>query len=241
MKKAIIYYTDNNLQWPLALKCRKVLLQNSNGIPIISVSQKPVVHPAGFGKNICMGRLGRSYINIYLQILAGLESTDADIVYLCEHDVLYTKEHFELVPSGGDFFYYNTNHWFLDWSDKSKRKGMYFPPSKSRFALSQLVSNRQPLIDNLKERVEALKSGLDIRRKIAGTFEPGVIDWACFVDDKGNVRGLKYVCEYEQTCMTFKTDLPNIDIRNGQNFTGFRRAKESLATYDLAPWGRFSV
>ena len=236
MKKAIIYYTDNNLQWVIALKCRKVLLQNAGSIPIVSVSQKPVTHPAGFGKNICVGQIGRSMLNMYSQILEGLKGTDADIVYLVEHDVLYTKEHFDFTPDK-NIFYYNSNLWFLDWNPKSHHKGMYFPSNGSRPALSQLVCYRDILIENIEKRIELLKKGYSILRGFQGTCEPGIRDNAAFVKEDNEVVGF----ENRYTYQFFNTQYSNVDIRNGQNFTGSRRIKESRSTYKLVPWGEFAV
>lgn len=231
MKKAIIYYTDNNLQYALAKKCRLVLLENSGGIEIVAVSQKPILKPEIFGKNVVVGRIGRSMLNMYLQIMEGLKATDADIVYLAEHDTLYVPEHFDFIPDERSF-YYNENHWFLDWCDRSKRKGLYFPPSRSRIALSQLVCYRDLLIDNIRRRIELLKDGKEIVRGIKGACEPGVCDAIAFT-------GVGFESKYGYK--KFETKYPNVDIRNGQNFTGFRRVKESRSTYDLAPWGRFSI
>jgi hypothetical protein len=237
MKKAIVYYTDNKLQWALALKCRNVLLHSAGDIPIISVSQKPIIHPAGFGKNICICQVGRSMLNMYSQILEGLKYTDADVIYLSEHDVLYTREHFEYTPEK-DTFFYNSNLWFLDWNDRSKRKGMYFPSMRLRPALSQLVCYKAILIKNIEKRVELLKSGCAIRRGISGTCEPGICDKVAFVQEcDETVTGFDELNKQSY----FTATQPNVDIRNGQNFTGSRRVKESRSTYALAPWGEFKL
>lgn len=235
MKKVIVYYTDNNLQYALAKKCRSVLLENSGGIEIVAISQKPILKPENFGKNIVVGRIGRSMLNMYTQILTGLKATDADIVYLAEHDVLYTKEHFQFTPEP-DCFYYNTNLWFLDWNNKSRRKGLYFPSVNNRPALSQLVCHKTILVNNILKRLEIFDMGFDISRGISGACEPGICDEKAFAYGE-RICGFKS----DHTHKYFETLSPNVDIRNGQNFTGFRRVKESLSTYDLAPWGRFSI
>jgi hypothetical protein len=43
--------------------------------------------------------------------LAALEASEADWVFLCEHDVLYHPSHFEFMPARDDTVYYNTNVW----------------------------------------------------------------------------------------------------------------------------------
>ena len=48
---------------------------------------------------------------MFKQILAGLEALDTDIVFFCEHDVLYYPSHFDFRPLKKDVIYYNTNVW----------------------------------------------------------------------------------------------------------------------------------
>ena len=51
---------------------------------------------------------------MFKQILSALEAQDTDIVYFCEHDVLYDPSHFEFTPPKKDVWYYNVNVWKLD-------------------------------------------------------------------------------------------------------------------------------
>ena len=55
----------------------------------------------------------RGHLTLFKQILAGLEELDCDIVYFCEHDVLYHPSHFDFVPTEHDKYYYNRNWWKL--------------------------------------------------------------------------------------------------------------------------------
>lgn len=109
-KKAVIQYTDNTGDPLFMSKCRKQLMKcaNENGITdVICVSQKPVLD---LGKNIVMD-LERSVLSIYKQIYRGLEETEADIIYLCEHDIVYHPSHFEFMPREEGIFYYDWNRW----------------------------------------------------------------------------------------------------------------------------------
>lgn len=237
MNKAIIYYTDSNLNNSLAKRVRAMLLRNSGGIPIIAVSQKPVRYPDPFGKNICVGKIGRSHLNLYTQILTGLQNTDADIVYMAEHDVLYTPHHYDFVPADNNTFYYNTNCWFVNWKDGEPSKGLYSSPWVNRKATSQLICNRELLVDHLKQRIEILKAGWTIRKGQSGACEPGANDDAAFVrrHDDGVPISLRWAGKWKSE--VFHGEFPNIDIRNGQNLTGARRGAKK--TYDLPYWGKF--
>lgn len=238
MKKAIIYYTDNNLQNSLAKRCRKILLDNSQRIEIIAVSQKPIKYPENFGLNICVGRIGRSHLNLYSQILIGLQNTNADIVYMAEHDVLYTPYHYDFIPEKNDVFYYNTNCWFVNWKDGDSNKGKYTSPWINRKATSQLVCYRELLIDHLKQRIDILKHGWEIRKGQSGACEPGVNDDKAFIrrHDDGIPISLRWANDWKYE--TYFSEYPNIDIRNGQNLTGWRRGNRT--TFDLPYWGKFA-
>ena len=68
--KQIVYYTDSRLERELDERVRENILRVANGIPIISVSQKPL----DFGTNICVGIKPRCYLSLYEQLLTGLEA-----------------------------------------------------------------------------------------------------------------------------------------------------------------------
>lgn len=109
--KGIIYYTDNQLP----LKIARTIQDNirSIGLPITSASLKPM---ASMGKNIVVEGT-RGYLTMFKQILAALENCDQDIVYFCEHDVLYPVSHFDFSPPRKDTFYYDQNWWKLRLAD----------------------------------------------------------------------------------------------------------------------------
>lgn len=101
-KKGIIYYTDNQLKLKIAKGVQKNL--KSMNLPIVSASLKPM----DFGKNVHV-KLKRGYMTMFKQILSALEASEAEIVYFCEHDVLYHYSHFDFKPKKKDVWYYNTN------------------------------------------------------------------------------------------------------------------------------------
>ena len=109
LTKGIVYYTDNQLNIKIAHACQKQL--KKIGLPIISASLKPMV----FGdKNIHLP-FTRGPLTMFKQILAGLEASEADIIFFAEHDILYHHSHFDFIPPKKDVFYYNLNVWKVDW------------------------------------------------------------------------------------------------------------------------------
>lgn len=105
VSRGIIYYTDNQLSVKLARYVQKQL--RASGLPIVSASLKPM---SNMGTNIHLP-LKRGLVTYFKQIVAALETSTADIVYFCEHDVLYHQTHFEFIPPTNDKFYYNQNFW----------------------------------------------------------------------------------------------------------------------------------
>jgi hypothetical protein len=143
----ILYYTDNCLPIRLAKRCRTSL---SVGLPITSVSLKPMY----FGKNIHFNGV-RGKATMYKQILAGLEAMTEDVVFFCEHDVIYHPSHFEFIPEKKDVFYYNKNSWRV----RDDGFAVYYDHKST----SQLCAYRELLIKEYRERV---------RREGQG-YEPG--------------------------------------------------------------------
>lgn len=234
MKKAIIYYTDNNLNNSLAKRCRKTLLDNCGGIPIVAVSQKPIRYPEQFGKQILMGEIGRSHLNLYRQIMEGLKNTDADVVFMAEHDVLYSPEHFTFEPRKTDTFYYNMNTWFLNWKDGDAEKGKYSSPWGIRHATSQLVCYRDILIENMTLRIKILTEGWRMRQGQRGACEPGVNEVNAFIRQHDDGIKIDKSLFKHWGVEQFRTEIANVDIRNGQNLTGWRRGSKN--TYELPYW-----
>ncbi len=234
----IIYLTDSQLYEDIAIACRKQLLHAAQGCKIISVSQKPL----DFGENICVGDIGRSWLNIYKQQLIGLQASKTKNVAIAEHDVMYTREHFQFIPLRDDTFYYNDNCWLVEWhGNHPELDGMYSKWSRDRKALSQLICNRKLLIQSIEERLELIEGGLRILRKLGepGAFPPEVVK-AAQIAVSGKPHYLKELLAHHVTKFTsasFYTHAPNLDIRHRMNFTGPRRGKQRI--FSLPPWGNF--
>lgn len=152
--KAILFYTDNQLNLKIAHVVQKRL--RSIGLPITSVSLKPMPN---FGNNIFLP-LQRGYFTMFKQILAGLEALQGDIVFMCEHDVLYHPSHFDFIPPRQDKFYYNQNFW------KIRKDG--FAVHWDANQVSGLCAYRELLIDYYRNRIKEIEE-----QGFNRSYEPG--------------------------------------------------------------------
>lgn len=118
MNKIVLYYTCNTHSKTLELTCREYLLQAD--LPIVAVALNEEIY---FGNHeiTVMGK--PSILTMHTQIVAGLKTIAwnklADVVFLCENDVLYHPSHFDFEPADPDTFYYNTNV-YKCWQDGHK-------------------------------------------------------------------------------------------------------------------------
>lgn len=81
------------------------VIKQANGIPIISVSRKPI----NLGKNICVGEKPVCYSNSFRQILIGLRQAKTKFCIAAESDTLYPPEYFNFTPPAEDRVYRYTN------------------------------------------------------------------------------------------------------------------------------------
>jgi len=191
----LIYYTDNTVPEPLNSRVREHL--RTHGLPIVEESNVD-------GE--------RSHLNIFRNILRGIDRADTQHVAMAEHDCIYHADHFKFVPPKDDTFYYNASHWWAGYDTK-----MYYRPYGKRAALSGLICNRLLLRDAVVKRIAFLEAGGVLQRGVKGACEFGIVD-----DYKSEL---------------FRTDVPYLDIRWGGNFSGNRKNKSCART--LPYWGTF--
>jgi hypothetical protein len=125
-------------------------------LPIVSVTLKPM----NFGKNIVLP-LERGWGTYFKQILTALENIDTDIVFFCEHDVLYPLSHFEYTPPTKDKFYYNQNWVKIDWP---YTKAVAWDADQ----VSGLVCDRKLALEWYRQKVAQFD-----KEKFDRKFEPG--------------------------------------------------------------------
>jgi hypothetical protein len=225
----IIYITDNTLDEKIASLCKQQLVKEAREMPIVSVSQKPI----DLGLNICVGEIGRSWVCLYKQVLDGLKAVETEWVAIAEHDCLYTHDHLSFQAEDDTVFWYNRNFWFLQWPGCHRIKefdGM-FSYWGNRYALSQMVCRKELLQDTMSERLYLLGQLNGINPRVLSCGEPGIVGDKALevirryaVGPKAVSLGpvlIKYLTKY--THKTFKTRIPNLDIRHSTNFTGPKR------------------
>ena len=195
----VVYYTDSRLDPNIMRACQEQLTQSPNGHRLVSVSLEPLE----FGENIVLS-LERGYLTMFRQILAGLEALDTDIVFLAEHDVLYSPSHFQFVPPRQDMFYYNLNFWKVD---AQTGHAIHYDAKQT----SGLCAYRELLVQHYQERIRRVEAEGFSRRM---GFEPGSHHRAERVDDYGSD--------------TWWSEQPNIDIRHGKNLTPSRWKPEQF-------------
>lgn len=152
--KGIIYYTDNQLKVSIARNVQKQL--RSIGLPITSTSLKPMDK---MGNNIHIDA-ERGMETYFKQILTALENSTADVVYFCEHDVLYHPSHFDFTPPRKDMFYYNLNVWRV----RADGKAVTWDANQ----VAQLVCYREHAIAFYRNRIKEIE-----RKGFDRSYEPG--------------------------------------------------------------------
>jgi hypothetical protein len=101
----IIYYTSNREDPEFEKRVQETLVKNCGGLPIISVSQKPIK----LGTNICVGDVGTSGFNMFRQVAIALETAKTKFVISAEADCLYPPDYFKFIPPREDVAYRNSN------------------------------------------------------------------------------------------------------------------------------------
>ena len=208
--KGVLYYTDNQLDERIAEKCRKQLRKVFSG-PIVSVSLKPI----DFGENIVLP-LERGLLTMTKQIVAGLERLTTDIVFMAEHDVMYSASHFDFTPTNRNMYYYNKNSWMLRSSDGH---ALFYDHQ----CQSGMSAFRETLLKHYKERlrrIEALmkeaNGGQTVKAFSGNTiplreaihrlgFEPGTHNRPERIDD---IKAEGYMSK-----------VPTVDIKHETNWT----------------------
>lgn len=195
-KKGIIYYTNNKIDPKLMKMVQDNLLRVAKDIPILSIS---IEKPLDFGDfPPIYFFLPSSPLTMFKQILAGIRYMPAEIIFLAEHDVMYSEEYFNFVPPEDNKYYYNMNNWQVRLSDGH---AVYWDCKKQ----SQLCGYRDLLLTHYEKRVHLCEQNGFTR---AMGFEPGTHNRPERVDDfKAEGWWSKY---------------PTLDIRHGQNLTASR-------------------
>lgn len=211
LTKGVIYYTDSKIEdTPIAPRVREQIRKSFNG-RIVSVSLKKL----DWGDNIHLP-LQRGYITMVKQILAGLREHDCDVIFFCEHDVLYTRNHFKFTPEKMDTFYYNTNVWKARFED-----GHAMRVDDMR-QLSGLCVNRELAIKHYEKVLSLLETKA---REVGEDSE----EFRKYVRHIGFEPGThNRVPELNAKSETWEARSPNVDIRHENTLTPSRWNKEQF-------------
>jgi len=121
----IIYYSSNQENKEFEQKITDTLIKNSNGIPIVSVSQIPM----NLGTNVCVGKLPFCGRSLLFQISTGLKKAKTKFCLAAESDFIYPPEYFNFIPPTEHEVYHYENIW-IKWlrphHNESFCKKLYF-------------------------------------------------------------------------------------------------------------------
>ena len=214
----ICYYTANVIPEAFHRATIEKLLESANGIPIVSVSHKPME----LGTNIVVD-WKRHHISIYRQALLAAKTATTKYIAMAEDDALYPPDHFTGHRPADDTFAYNFNQW-----------GIYTwvtPPiysHKGRRNLYSLVCNRELFIRAMEERF-ALYPDID-KIPIKYWAEPGKYE---------NQLGVP-----EHKSESFNTGNPIVVFSHETALAyaglGSRKRLGDLRAYDIPYWGKAS-
>lgn len=116
--RTIIYYSGNTEKESFEQKVRDNILRVKGALPLISVSQKPL----DFGKNICVGDVGKSYLNAFRQCLIGCETATTPFVVLTESDCLYPDTgYFDFEPTDLETIY-SYDEVYMMWNRENRTR-----------------------------------------------------------------------------------------------------------------------
>ena len=204
-----LYYSCNSHNETLELAARNNLKSATNGHELGCVT----LQRTDFGDwTITLDR-EKSGGTMHYQILAGLERSSADYVFLCESDVFYHPSHFQFIPPDDETFWYNTNVWRIRYSDGHAVR------TANLQQVSGICASRKLLLAHYKRRVELIEANggvFDVKRM---AYEPGTR--GKFGDEK---------------IANWQSEFPNLDITgHGRTLTvphfsveSFRNKKNAI-------------
>lgn len=226
METTILYLTNEGIDPLIKSTCLRYLYKAAQDIPVVEMHQDPLWEISG--------------LSMYKQIKAGLEQVKTKYVAIAEHDCIYSHEHFSFIPPD-DFFYYNQNSWLLQYSNPNHPElDGTFSYWENRRVQSQLICTTEKLREVTEVQIAVVgdPKWSEIRGK-RPVGEPGTVGEKAL----NLTRGSKYTALHDRIkdyligyeARDFYTQIPNIDVRHGGNFTGPRRGRKKTRT--LEPWG----
>ena len=135
----ILYTTANLVPESFQKRVQHELIKT--GLPVVNVSQATM----DFGENTCVGKIGSSKHNHYLQLLIGIRLVNSKYVAICEDDCLYSQSHF--LPPWPEDLGYNIHRWRIHLWDK-----VPVFSKNTRISLHQLVCPTELFRKTMEDR-----------------------------------------------------------------------------------------
>ncbi len=215
-----LYCTDHSASQQIISICQNALTKALDGLPIISVSQKPI----DFGVNVCVGSIGRSFKSYFIQLLKAVTLAETPYIAVVEHDCLYPIKYFGFIPPFENVVYYNVNMYTLCFLDS--RYGLYSDVRNKFRPWSQIICHKDLLKKALLTRLENAKK---------------------YASDGESIRAM---CKDEEKKKLFaepgayndfirkdrNSEHPTIDVLHNNNFT-HRTNLSDRGIYSIDYWG----
>lgn len=213
----ILYLTLNKLPEEWTKYHKEVLLEASNGCPIITISKKPL----DWGINILQTE-PESLSNIYWQVLKGAKMATTPYIGIAEDDTLYPREHYFAFRPPADTFAYNMNHWSIfTWGEP-----MY--SWRDRTGNYSMIAPRELVIEALEERFAKYPNGTP--RELTGEL--------------GRYRVERNLGLTHRRLTEFPTTISIINFNHDFSEEEYQRTHVKrhgpLRAYDIPYWGKAS-
>ncbi len=205
----IIYYSSNREDEAFEEKVRQNILDVSNGLPIISVTQKPI----DFGRNICVGDVGTSGFNMFRQVQIALQNCNTKYVISAEADCLYPPDYFTalLFDVESDICYRNTN--------------LY------------VMAHKRPIFWRKREgATHAQVINKDFYLKRLYTLFQNAPEWSTEEKNFPRERGLGIDIFDEKDILYYKTENPVVQIKTSDSMRHHTHS-ERKDIYNIRYWG----
>lgn len=144
MTKGIIYYSDCRGDALVLQTVRAQLRRAAPTIPIVSVTLEPLTDRFPMPSYHWVRHEPRGYVTMFRQIVDALEMSSAEVVFHCEHDVLYSPTHFDFTPARMDTFYFNQHTWRVD---RATGKALFYFCNQ----VSGLCASRRLLLEHYRK------------------------------------------------------------------------------------------
>ena len=210
--KGMIFYTPNDLSEKIAKPVRENLQKIAKEKKMIITCSSLKKMDMG-GKHVRFPSMKKGWLTMTKQILGALEKSTDEVVFFCEHDIIYSKTHFSFVPPKKDVWYYNTNVWRVRVNDGHALK------TDDCKQLSGLCVYRETAIVHYRERFEMLEKA---------HAEMDETEFNRYVRNLGHepMTHGRIPWKNQFTSDSWQSEQANIDLKHNANGTGSRWKKE---------------